>query len=622
PPTPQVERIVDKRKNKKGKTEYLVRWKGYDSEDDTWEPEQHLVNCEEYIHDFNRRHTEKQKESTLTRTTRTSPNNARKQISRSTNSSFSKSSPKALVISKDPESKNSALLAASQKFRRNTAPSLSSRKNMDLAKTGIKILVPKSPIKSRTAVDGFPSESPEKLDPVEQGPEDTVAPEVAAEKPVGALLGPGAERARMGSRPRIHPLVPQVPGPVTAAMATGLAVNGKEWWRMGSSTPSGLRWSTDLVYLRIHCCTLARSTPLAEATTTGSDTEMLASITEIEYLKSCQGLAPSTSGLHCFLRQMLPTWKSPGPAPRWAWKATVILVEQALEEVTACKKQKKELRRAKFWLPIKNIEHSHTAKTLAMLVFRSLVMKEVQSALNTAAADDSKLVLLSAVGSVFCCGLDFIYFIRRLTDDRKRESTKMAEAIRNFVNTFIQFKKPIIVAVNGPAIGLGASILPLCDVVWANEKAWFQTPYATFGQSPDGCSTVMFPKIMGGASLHPACAPTFPMLPGAGDLIISRANEMLLSGRKLTAQEACGKGLVSQVFWPGTFTQEVMVRIKELASCNPVVLEESKALVRCNMKLELEQANERECEVLKKIWGSAQGMDSMLKYLQRKIDEF
>ncbi|XP_065440989.1 chromodomain Y-like protein isoform X2 [Chrysemys picta bellii] len=228
------------------------------------------------------------------------------------------------------------------------------------------------------------------------------------------------------------------------------------------------------------------------------------------------------------------------------------------------------------------------------------VMKEVQSALNTAAADDSKLVLLSAVGSVFCCGLDFIYFIRRLTDDRKRESTKMAEAIRNFVNTFIQFKKPIIVAVNGPAIGLGASILSLCDVVWANEKAWFQTPYTTFGQSPDGCSSLTFPRIMGLAS----------------------ANEMLFSGRKLTAQEACAKGLVSQVFWPGTFTQEVMVRIKELVTCNSVVLEESKALVRNIMKVDLEQANDKECEALKKIWGSAQGMDSMLKYLQRKIDEF
>lgn len=76
-------------------------------------------------------------------------------------------------------------------------------------------------------------------------------------------------------------------------------------------------------------------------------------------------------------------------------------------------------------------------------------MKEVQSALNTAAADDSKLVLLSAVGSVFCCGLDFIYFIRRLTDDRKRESTKMAEAIRyaaacvRLVGSGVWFSRPV-----------------------------------------------------------------------------------------------------------------------------------------------------------------------------------
>ncbi|MGH0157635.1 UNVERIFIED_CONTAM: hypothetical protein FKN15_034555 [Acipenser sinensis] len=104
--------------------------------------------------------------------------------------------------------------------------------------------------------------------------------------------------------------------------------------------------------------------------------------------------------------------------------------------------------------------------------------------------------------------------------------------------------------------------------------------------------------------------------------ITGEANEMLLSGRKLTAQEACAKGLVSQVFWPGTFTQEVMVRIRELITCNSVVLRESKSLVRNAMKGTLEQANEKECEVLKRVWGSAQGMDSILKYLQKKIDEF
>lgn len=50
-----------------------------------------------------------------------------------------------------------------------------------------------------------------------------------------------------------------------------------------------------------------------------------------------------------------------------------------------------------------------------------------------------------------------------------------------------------------------------------------------------------------------------------------QANELLLSGRKLTAQEACSKGLVSQVLWPGTFTQEVMLRIKELVAVDAAV---------------------------------------------------
>ncbi|XP_063307830.1 chromodomain Y-like protein [Pelobates fuscus] len=536
----EVERIVDKRKNKKGKVEYLVHWKGYDSGDDTWEPEQHLVNCEEYIHEFNRRHNEKPKDnSTITRANRTSPNNARKQISRSTHSSFSKTSPKSLTFGKDNDSKNNQLLSISPKLRKSPSQAIPVRKNMDLSRSGIKILVPKSPIKSRISVDGFQNDSTEKLNHMEQE-QDSVAPEVTAEKPVGALLGPGAERARMGSRPRPQSLVPQIHMPLTVTASSALAINGK-----GTST-------------------------FMEALTANGTSNIQTSVTAVtgkrRFIDDRRD-QPFDKRLRFSVRQTESAYR---------YRDIVVRKQDGFTHIL---------------LSTKSSENNS---------LNPEVMKEVQGALNTAAADDSKLVLFSAVGSVFCCGLDFIYFIRRLTDDRKRESTKMAEAIRTFVNTFIQFKKPIIVAVNGPAIGLGASILPLCDVIWANEKAWFQTPYTTFGQSPDGCSTVMFPKIMGLAS----------------------ANEMLFSGRKLTAQEACAKGLVSQVFWPGTFTQEVMVRIKELVTCNPVVLEESKGLVRNIMREELEQTNERECEVLKKIWGSAQGMDSMLKYLQRKIDEF
>lgn len=68
---------------------------------------------------------------------------------------------------------------------------------------------------------------------------------------------------------------------------------------------------------------------------------------------------------------------------------------------------------------------------------------------------------------------------------------------RDFVSAFIHFKKPIVVAINGPALGLGASILPLCDVVWASEKAWFQTPCAALHLTPSGCSSYTFPQILG-----------------------------------------------------------------------------------------------------------------------------
>ncbi|MBN3309883.1 CDYL2 protein, partial [Amia calva] len=179
------------------------------------------------------------------------------------------------------------------------------------------------------------------------------------------------------------------------------------------------------------------------------------------------------------------------------------------------------------------------------------IMKEVRRALGNASADDSKLLLLSAVGSVFCSGLDYSYLIGRLSSDRRKESTRIAEAIRDFVKAFIQFKKPIVVAINGPALGLGASILPLCDIVWASEKAWFQTPYATIRLTPAGCSSYTFPQILGVA----------------------------------------------------------------------LVLEESKCLVRSFLKSVLEEVNEKECQMLKQLWSSSKGLDSLFSYLQDKIYE-
>ncbi|XP_028986982.1 chromodomain Y-like protein isoform X2 [Betta splendens] len=510
-----------------------------------------------YVHEFNRQYSERQRDATLLRSTRSSLSLR----STSTHRLPSGQLPSAVAHTElnsgvcdqvksliDPLhlSPITATHLASvgshhpPLFGRDlisTVPPGSARRSVDLSKTGIKILVPKSPMNSRHDSEESPSEAAHSL---EAGAQEAhlVPPEVALlEKPIAVQLGPGEERARMGTRPRSQNSLPPPRAPITPATMRSLSGTG-------NSALSEL--------------------PVAANGTSG--------------VQNAVGVAPAVSGKRrleersVFDKRLRFSVRQTESAYRY--RDIVVKKQDGFTHIL---------------LSTKSSENN---------TLNPEVMKEIQSAMATAASDDSKLVLLGAVGSAFCCGLDFLHFIRSLADDRKKESIKMAETIRTFVNTFIQFRKPIVAAVNGPALGLGAAILPLCDVVWANEKAWFQTPYTSYGQTPDACSSFTFPRIMGLAS----------------------ANELLMSGRKLTAQEACTKGLVSQVLWPGTFTQEVTLRIRELVAVDSLVLRESKALMRNISRSALEQANERECEALKRIWGSSQGTDSILQYLQRRTE--
>ncbi|XP_068998315.1 LOW QUALITY PROTEIN: chromodomain Y-like protein [Embiotoca jacksoni] len=557
----EVERIVDRRRNRKGKVEYLVRWRGYGSEGDTWEPETHLSTCMIYVHEFNRQHSDRQRDNTLLRSTRSSPNlhcspshrppcrpspaAAHSDISRGAAGDRNQVKPPVGLAHLQPGGPTRPASVDSQQplpaGRFSAGPmspssAISARRSVDLSKTGIKILVPKSPMNSRLDSEESPSEAAHSL---EAGAQEAhlVPPEVALlEKPAGVQLGPGEERARMGTRPRSQNPAPPPRAPVTPAAMRSLSGTGNSAF-MEAVAASGMSGVQSAV----------------------------AGATSVTGKRRLEERSAFDKRLRFSVRQTESAYR---------YRDIVVKKQDGFTHIL---------------LSTKSSENN---------TLNPEVMKEIQSAMATAASDDSKLVLLGAVGSVFCCGLDFLYFIRRLTDDRKKESIKMAETIRTFVNTFIQFRKPIVAAVNGPALGLGAAILPLCDVVWANEKAWFQTPYTSYGQTPDACSSFTFPRIMG----------------------IASANELLLSGRKLTAQEACSKGLVSQVLWPGTFTQEVMLRIKELVNVDSLVLRESKALMRNTSRSSLEQANERECEALKRVWGSSQGTDSILQYLQRSTE--
>lgn len=492
----EVERIVDKRRNKKGKWEYLIRWKGYGSKEDTWEPENHLLHCEEFIDQFNSLRLHSQR---------------RPKVPKSRQESLITSQPSAVESSR-PRTE-------ARKKKRTLSPAVGVR--------GGGVLGIDKPGKVGVG-SGKPSVRPSKA---------------MTYKPVpglgGALLDPGVTLPCNGlQNGETEPLA------YTAAAAAS------------------------------HRVPLHRADRvLADADASGP-----------QFTKELgPSLANGKMHLHSSIKRKLVEEKGYVFDKRLRYNVR--------QNESNCRFRDIVVRKEEGFTHV--LLSSQTTDNNALT---PEIMKELCRALGNAAADDSKLLLLSSVGTVFCNGLEPSYLIGRLSTDRRKESSRIADAVREFVSALIHFKKPIVVAINGPALGLGASILPLCDVVWASERAWFQTPCAALHITPSGCSSYTFPQILG----------------------VALANEMLFCGRKLTAQEACSRGLVSQVFWPTTFNQEVMLRVKEMAACNAVVLEESKCLMRSILLSVLEEVNDKECQMLKQLWCSTKGLEALFSYMHNK----
>ncbi|KAH9868648.1 hypothetical protein J1614_007720 [Plenodomus biglobosus] len=168
---------------------------------------------------------------------------------------------------------------------------------------------------------------------------------------------------------------------------------------------------------------------------------------------------------------------------------------------------------------------------------------------------DTVFTVLTGEGRFFSAGADVTGIGGRSEKTFKNDAEKKLSLLGGFayatelLRSMIDHKKVLIVALNGPAVGGGAAWFPgIADIVLATSNAWLQCPFSALGLVPENGSALSFAQSMG----------------------IHRANDFLMFGRKLSAQELLDAGLYNYV-WEETgaaFQAKVMEFLGEQLKAN------------------------------------------------------
>jgi 2-(1,2-epoxy-1,2-dihydrophenyl)acetyl-CoA isomerase len=142
-----------------------------------------------------------------------------------------------------------------------------------------------------------------------------------------------------------------------------------------------------------------------------------------------------------------------------------------------------------------------------------------------AAADSVRAVLITGAGRGFSSGADLKAGFDAADDGMPDVRKELVELYHPIIAGVRRIEKPVVAAVNGPAVGIGASLAFACDLILAAESAYFGLAFVNIGLMPDGGSTLFVPAAVGKA----------------------RAFQMALLGERVSAPQALEWGLVNAV---------------------------------------------------------------------------
>ncbi|MFZ6644979.1 crotonase/enoyl-CoA hydratase family protein [Undibacterium sp. TJN25] len=179
--------------------------------------------------------------------------------------------------------------------------------------------------------------------------------------------------------------------------------------------------------------------------------------------------------------------------------------------------------------------------------FTGKMMAELIDAFDKADADDDvRAIIMTGAGRAFCAGADLssgaatFDYAKRTDRPEKQGSPVTSDGQMDWSNELVrdgggrvtlriyECLKPVIAAINGPAVGIGITMLLPCDIRLASEEARIGFVFARRGITPEACSSWFLPRLVG----------------------ISQALEWTYTGRIIPAQEALAGGLVRSLHKP------------------------------------------------------------------------
>ena len=181
----------------------------------------------------------------------------------------------------------------------------------------------------------------------------------------------------------------------------------------------------------------------------------------------------------------------------------------------------------------------------ALNAFNEALYDATAEALNAAADDDRvAVVVITGAGRAFSAGQDLTEMAARITDPA---FTPGRHGFPGLVDALSRFPKPLICAVNGVGLGIGATILGFADLAFMAATARLKCPFTSLGVAPEAASSYLLPQLVGRQN----------------------AAWLLMSSEWIDAAEALRMGLVWKVCEPADLAADVR-RHAEILAAKPI----------------------------------------------------